>query len=508
MERYEVVGIAENICIFGAGDIGTQALIFLGNDKVDCFIDNDKEKQGTDFHKKPVISYEDYEKTSDSRIVIATFAWKEITKQLEGKGNTNYWIFLPNYVAIFRAITESETSCTREYFFGVDNITEFISVLSKYLNTLYKKKLEIFEINEKMVGKEYDEIVIQDFRKLNLSKQDKVIVSSEERAFLYWAYLEKEKLECEIVNPYLRIEEKSQKWSVSKRFFGIETAIVSKGVKNDLTEEEWNRHLVENYNVNLMNEYVRQIYRKQKLFDFVGVETINRCNGKCSFCPVSVGNDIRHFELMDEEMYKRIVDQLAEIDYSGIFATYLNNEPFLDHRIEELNRYAREKLPKARIVLYSNGTLLTIERFLNIIDYLDELIIDNYNQELLLNKESRQLVDYCKNRLDLMKKVTIIILQEDQIRTSRGGDAPNRKDKLEFGNLSCAEPFKHIFIRPDGKISLCCSDPYGKMTLGDIKENTLLEIWHGENYASIRRKMLIGRSEIEYCKNCDAFYLY
>ena len=41
--------------------------------------------------------------------------------------------------------------------------------------------------------------------------------------------------------------------------------------------------------------------------------------------------------------------------------------------------------------------------------------------------------------------------------------------------MSCILPYKQMIIRPDGKTSLCCNDPYGKNTLADVNKMTLRE---------------------------------
>lgn len=64
-------------------------------------------------------------------------------------------------------------------------------------------------------------------------------------------------------------------------------------------------------------------------------------------------------------------------------------------------------------------------------------------------------------------------------------------------------PFEQVVIRPDGKISLCCNDATGKVTMGDLTKDTLLTIWRGEKYQSIRKTMLQNRSLNPLCKDCD-----
>ena len=69
---------------------------------------------------------------------------------------------------------------------------------------------------------------------------------------------------------------------------------------------------------------------------------------------------------------------------------------------------------------------------------------------------------------ELKKKVTIVMRKPHEILTSRGGDAPNRTHTATYPDIKCALPFKQLIVRPDGKVSLCCNDPYGKCTLGDL----------------------------------------
>lgn len=95
----------------------------------------------------------------------------------------------------------------------------------------------------------------------------------------------------------------------------------------------------------------------------VEIETINRCNNDCSFCPVSKENDLREPMRMPEELFYKIIDELAEMEYKGYLSLFSNNEPLLDTRILDFLAYAVEKLPDAVHAMYTNGMLLTKEIF-------------------------------------------------------------------------------------------------------------------------------------------------
>ena len=273
------------------------------------------------------------------------------------------------------------------------------------------------------------------------------------------------------------------------------------------TESDYNSMMETSLMVKSVNEYVRAMDGQVPLFSLVEIETKNKCNGNCDFCPVSRGNDTRKETYMSDDTFKKIIDELSEMDYSGRLTLFGNNEPLLDPKIIERHRYAREKVPKAIMHLYTNGTLLTVEKFEQLMQYLDELIIDNYHPELKLIRPCMEIEKLCEECPEYKKKATIVIRDPHEILSSRGGDAPNRKEISDFGDDSCTQPFKQLEIRSEGKCSLCCADPLGKVTLGDVTNNTLKEIWYGDEYKRIREQITKGRRHVGHCKKCDFFDL-
>lgn len=293
------------------------------------------------------------------------------------------------------------------------------------------------------------------------------------------------------------------------RFFDTDELIFNQYEVNAeaKSESEWNSSGRIRYMRQAVYDEVERLQNDQPLFDNIEVETINRCNGNCSFCPVNRNIDPREKKVMSRELFERIVYQLEEIGYSGRFTTYSNNEPLMDERIVEFNQFARKHLPNARMHMFTNGTLLTLDKFVALTDVLDELIIDNYHQQLKLIKPCEQIKEYCEEHPELKKKVTISLRKPQEILTSRGGTAPNRKELVEYGKDRCVLPFKQMIIRPDGKISLCCNDALGRFTLGDTNKEKLLDIWYGPRFQMVRKCLYGGRENWGNCKNCDTFMI-
>ena len=249
-----------------------------------------------------------------------------------------------------------------------------------------------------------------------------------------------------------------------------------------------------------VNDIIRKIYH-------------NRCNGTCPFCPVNVNEKQRPYAKMTEELFRKIIDELAEMDYSGEIALFSNNEPFLDERIIEFHRYANERLPHAIFQLFTNGSLLTFEKFMEIMPCLDCLTIDNYNDKMKINTpELQKIYDYLqkKENEELSRRVTFSFRLHNEVLTSRGGQAPNKKGKNDKTviDVVCPHPFRQLIIRPTGEISLCCNDPLGKYTLGDLNTQSIREIWNSEKYSAIRREMFTnGRKNLSLCRDCDSVFL-
>lgn len=80
------------------------------------------------------------------------------------------------------------------------------------------------------------------------------------------------------------------------------------------------------------------------MFRQVLIETRTDCNSHCKFCPHAFCQ--KPLGLMAWECYKRVIDQLVEINYNGRIALMLSNEPLLEERLEDMIVYARKRSPR------------------------------------------------------------------------------------------------------------------------------------------------------------------
>ena len=239
----------------------------------------------------------------------------------------------------------------------------------------------------------------------------------------------------------------------------------------------------------------------------VGIETFNRCNGNCSFCPANKNDDTRKPEFMDERLFDKILMELKEMNYEGQFCMSINNEPLLDERLKTFVTKLRKKFPKNHVVIYTNGTMMTKEKLFFLLENMDEICIDNYDPEYhTIPKLKTLFTNYWKKINQSKCKVTLLYQNPNSKMLNRGGQAPNNRVKEDSNIFThpCLRVFWEFNIVPNGDVIACCHDVNSRIVLGNVYKNTISEIWYGEKYKELRKLMLTNkRPSIEMCRVCD-----
>jgi len=271
------------------------------------------------------------------------------------------------------------------------------------------------------------------------------------------------------------------------------------------------------------NAYIRRINLKNlPIFKGIEIETINRCNGKCAFCPVNVNEPQREYAKMTTDLFKKIIKDLASIDYAGEICLSSNNEPFLDDRMPDFIQYTRENLPKAFIYLWTNGTIVTCDTLIDVLPNLNRLYIDDYSDDAKLSEKAVSIIDTLKSAgysddikvLNDMKhldgaKILVLNRNVNEVLSSRGGQAPNKKtseiNDKKVCPVKCERIFENMIIRPTGKVSLCCCDALGVYDMGDVTKDRVSDVWfHSQEYIRVRKHMQKkGRKGLRLCEDCD-----
>jgi len=240
----------------------------------------------------------------------------------------------------------------------------------------------------------------------------------------------------------------------------------------------------------------------------VSIETINRCNSTCDFCPANRNADKRPFAKMSDETFKKIIQDLKEWGYEGMVSLYVNNEPLIDPRIIEFHQYVKEQLPKCQIKFFTNGLLLSLDKFKEIIKYVDYMTINNYGETTQLHQNIEEIYQEVKKDSAHYqdKKIVINVRYIHDVLTNRAGEAPNKKATFEIVKEPCLFPYTDMTIFANGNAGICCNDATEKTNLGNVMQESMEQIWkkqQGMCYSFVREKIKKGRDGLPFCKYCD-----
>ena len=252
---------------------------------------------------------------------------------------------------------------------------------------------------------------------------------------------------------------------------------------------------------------LRTLFYYQRYFEWglptrrfaqVNIETISTCTRRCHFCAFGI-KEKAPVTRMPADLFFRIVDDLAAMNFDGRFSLFSINEPLMDKRIDAFTRYASLMLPGCYHLMVTNGDLLSIERLDTLMDCgLDHLMINSYDRKALEDRAG--IVAYAAATHP--GKVTHVDRTTYTDWVSRAGHIKQYAKPPVSGY--CDWPNYALYVKPDGKVLACCHDLDGTNTVGDLATQSTREVWYGEAFARLRARLNRGdRSVSALCRQCD-----
>lgn len=239
----------------------------------------------------------------------------------------------------------------------------------------------------------------------------------------------------------------------------------------------------------------------------VNVEISTDCNYACKFCPQSSYR--RPPQYMTRESFELLLRRLAEIDFRNMLVLSVNNEPFLHPLILDFFDMAAVAVPKAKVVAISNGSLLTKEHLCRLSKIVPQpsLTIDDYTPD---HHVARRISLWLGELGGRSLPVKIVERSMDEELSNRAGNQPMRNPRVEdLQDIVCTWMFMGMFVNPELQAFLCCSDYRYEMICGDLRNESLMSVWTGPVYQSVRKRMLSSRRrQIHLCSRCDSEWFH
>ncbi len=293
----------------------------------------------------------------------------------------------------------------------------------------------------------------------------------------------------------------------------------------------------------------------------VFVEPTNLCNFSCSFCPESFPDYVErsggthHLTL---EAWEHIANEISDLLGSSRLKTlnfYMMGEPLANPSTPDFIRSARERGLAEHLILTTNGSLLSGKRAERLLDAAPDFVRvsiygadDEHHARITSSRVPlttvrnnvrafRDLRDRAPRRLphlyvkmidqgphanarfleafaDCADEIEIepVMNWNDPDGASLSGLSQQdllSTDYFKQKKSVCPSPFYTLVIHSDLQVSVCCVDWAKQAVVGDLKGQSLREIWWGDSLHEFRLLHLERRrSEIPACANCTYLHTF
>ena len=286
---------------------------------------------------------------------------------------------------------------------------------------------------------------------------------------------------------------------------------------------------------------------------FASFELSSRCNLNCPQC--DVGNNLtnRKNNFINYEDYCKIMDEIGTTLLDAIF--YFQGEPLLNKDFSKYISYAKQyniyaiTSTNAQLINKNIATEIVksgLDRIIISIDGTTQEIYEKYRKGGSLEKCIKAIYYLNEAKKELKSKTPYIetqfivfrfnehqISEFKQLAPKWGADkisiksaqinSPNEnfdiiptinkysryhkinnewKIKKDYSK-ACFRAWYGMVISADGNILPCCFDKQEKYIYGNIKEDTIENIWKNKKANDFRNIVLNNRSSINICTNCN-----
>lgn len=277
-----------------------------------------------------------------------------------------------------------------------------------------------------------------------------------------------------------------------------------------------------------------------RYFEF---ETINACNARCIMCPVEEwkGNSKK---VVSDTLWEKFVYNVAPYkDWIEKITLTRDGEPLLDKKLSNRVRDLKEAGIK-KVVIVTNAQVLTPKKSLELLESgIDEVMfsVDGLSKEvyekirrgLEYEKVLSNIMYFIALRNERFKEANIrlrFIEQEENKQESQdwldfwkqkisakdsayvmplhswGNQVANEEQEkiTKMSPFACISPFGSMAIHYNGLVGLCGVDYNTSCKMGDLREQSIEEIWRGESFSKARENHLTkNRNSIWLCRGCD-----
>lgn len=284
----------------------------------------------------------------------------------------------------------------------------------------------------------------------------------------------------------------------------------------------------------------------------VFIDTGDPCNFKCEFCPTGHPDLLKQYgrkpTFMSYELFCKIVDDMKGFSQKAKrINLYKDGEPLLNKRFPDMVSYMRDANITDSIWVKTNGSLLNPElneklvncgldmigisvtgidaqMFMDIakvkIDYesFRANVLDLYERSKgtstristkiadvgLTEAQKQKFIDDFSDRCDFIAIEGLHGWSTSEVFDFKMGTNQSFDGTPRAEKIACPLVLYMLAVSSNGDVSICNDDAFHLHQLGNVKTESLVDVWRGEKLKKFRLMHLTGNRKNNFaCANCD-----
>jgi radical SAM protein with 4Fe4S-binding SPASM domain len=260
------------------------------------------------------------------------------------------------------------------------------------------------------------------------------------------------------------------------------------------------------------------------------VELTEGCSLFCDFCGLQGIRErpMQNLKFMSLPTARVLAAHMKLEKWNSRIEFAMHGEPTLNPHFFQIIRIFRDALPKASIMVCSNGSFA--KEPIAPVNFVREcskhgvniLAVDAYEYSkgfwgkvvASLEEAEYPFAWYPDNR-DASPHIRsdpimfrVVMVRDISNETTGTHASLNTHCGAAFPPKTiqepCGKPFRELSIRWDGSIAICCNDWRGEYVIGNINDQTLSNLWQHDHFLAARRHLLRGLRTFAPCNKCDA----
>ncbi len=246
-------------------------------------------------------------------------------------------------------------------------------------------------------------------------------------------------------------------------------------------------------------------YKNIPIPSWIELSIIDVCNRSCIFCPKSdhsIAPDT--YQKMSLGLIEKLSKELKHIGFKGSVTLCGYGEPMLHKEVYDITK----KLAEASFVeIVTNGDTLNPKKIKKLYD-------SNANKLLISMYDGPEQKDKFKKMIKESGVPSEFVILRDRWYDENkdyGLKLTNRSGTIKIGQQDdvnkftfCNYPSYSMMIDWNGDVFLCPQDWQRRITMGNIMQEKVIDIWMGKAITKYRKNLLQGKRCDSPCKECNA----